>query len=181
MTQRVSDDRLAGMVRLSEMPRQRGHEPNKVTYQGADAHALVFDLRDARAEVARLKAERPALRGEGYQPGSEPSTPVPPQGGSVLAMPERWYSEETMAAVVKERDALKSERDTWKKACENMLPAETQRQLEHERDALTARVTALVEALDMSQCPDDCGDNQGACNCLRGRVLDGTPALGRKP
>ena len=38
---------------------------------------------------------------------------------------------------------LKAECDQWKRACEDMLPAETQRQLEHERDALQVQVVAL--------------------------------------
>ena len=41
--------------------------------------------------------------------------------------------------IARERIAeVERERDQWKRACEDMLPAETQRQLEHERDALKA-------------------------------------------
>ena len=43
---------------------------------------------------------------------------------------------------------MRDERDQWKKSCENMLPAETQRHLEHERDALKGEVARLKAERD---------------------------------
>ena len=71
--------------------------------------------------------------------------------GRVDAIRER---DARIAELVGERDCilagraeLTAERDELKRACEQMLPAETQRALEAERDALRAENAVLREAL----------------------------------